>query len=127
MPYSNIIRNGLTHFFLIDSLSYYGYYHLEKVGAFNMNISIDEKAARWFTDEFQNNLVRMFPQYDGFGEKNKGFSLAFSAEAPTNIGFLKEINGIRLYVEGNDVWFFEDTETWLSYNDEINEIQISFK
>ncbi len=92
-----------------------------------MNISIDEKAARWFTDEFQNNHVRMFPQYDGFGEKNKGFSLAFSAEAPTNIGFLKEINGIRLYVEGNDVWFFEDTETWLSYNDEIKEIQISFK
>ncbi len=101
---------------------------MEKVGAFYMMISIDEKAAKWFTDEFQNNnTVRMFPQYDGFGEKNKGFSLAFSAEAPSNIGFTKEINGMSFYVEGNDIWFFEDTETCLSYNDEIKEIQISFK
>src|SRR4051812_18547833 len=116
------------HFFLIDRFqSYYGYYHLEKVGVFNMIISIDEKAANWFTNEFQINTVRMFPQYDGFGEKNKGFSLAFSAEAPSNIGFTKEINGICFYVEGNDVWFFEDTETCLSYNEEVKEIQIAFK
>jgi uncharacterized protein YneR len=92
-----------------------------------MLISIDEKAAKWFTNEFEINTVRMFPRYSGFGEKNKGFSLAFSAEAPSNVGFMKEINGINFYVEGNDVWFFEDTETCLSFNDEINEIQITFK
>ncbi|MEH7179610.1 HesB/YadR/YfhF family protein [Neobacillus vireti] len=92
-----------------------------------MIISIDEKAAKWLTNEFQNNSVRMYPQYDGFGVKNKGFSLAFSAEAPSNIGFTKEIKGVRLYVEGNDVWFFEDTETCLSYNEDVKEIQISFK
>ncbi|NWQ41134.1 hypothetical protein MLOOGBEN_10555 [Bacillus sp. EB106-08-02-XG196] len=92
-----------------------------------MLISIDEKAAKWFTSEFEINTVRMFPRYSGFGEKNKGFSLAFSAEAPTNVGFTKEINGINFYVEGNDVWFFEDTETCLSFNDEMNEIQITFK
>jgi uncharacterized protein YneR len=92
-----------------------------------MLISIDEKAAKWFTNEFDINTVRMYPQYDGFGEKHKGFSLAFSAEAPSNIGFIKEINGINLYVEGNDVWFFEDTETCLSFNEVANEIQINFK
>ncbi|MDF2790885.1 MAG: hypothetical protein K0S80_3986 [Neobacillus sp.] len=92
-----------------------------------MLISIDEKAVKWFTNEFEINTVRMYPQYDGFGEKHKGFSLAFSAESPSNIGFTKEINGINLYVEGNDVWFFEDTETCLSYNEEMKEIQISFK
>jgi uncharacterized protein YneR len=92
-----------------------------------MLISIDEKAANWFTNEFEINTVRMFPQYSGFGEKHKGFSLAFSGEAPSNIGFTKEINGINFYVEGNDVWFFEDTETFLSFNEEVNEIQISFK
>lgn len=40
---------------------------------------------------------------------------------------MKEINGFNFYVEGNDVWFFEDTETCLSFNDEMNEIQITFK
>lgn len=101
--------------------------HFKKVGVYYMLITIDEKAAMWFTNEFEINTVRMFPQYDGFGEKNKGFSLAFSAEAPSNIGFTKEINGINFFVEGNDVWFFEDTETSLSFNDEVNEIQITFK
>lgn len=92
-----------------------------------MKISIDERAAQWFTNEFEINTVRMYPQYSGFGDQHKGFSLAFSAEAPSNIGFIQEINGINFFIEGNDVWFFEDTETCLSYNDEINEIQISFK
>jgi uncharacterized protein YneR len=95
-----------------------------------MLLSIDESAAKWFTKEFEANKplnVRMFPQYDGFGEKHKGFSLAFSAEAPSNIGYIKEINGINFYVEGNDVWFFEDTETCLFFNDQINEIQVTFK
>lgn len=95
-----------------------------------MLISIDEKAATWFTREFEQNKpfsIRMFPQYAGFGQKHKGYSLAFSAETPANVGYTKELNGITFFVEGNDVWFFEDTETFLSANDNLEEIQISFK
>jgi uncharacterized protein YneR len=95
-----------------------------------MFISIDEKATTWFTREFEFNKpfnIRMFPQYAGFGEKHKGYSLAFSAEIPANAGFVKEVNGITFFVEGNDVWFFEDTETYLSVDDLINEIQVTFK
>lgn len=95
-----------------------------------MLISIDERAASWFNREFEINkpfTIRIYPQYAGFGEKHKGYSLGFSAEAPTNAGFTKDINGITFYVEGNDVWFFEDTETYLSVNDLIDEIHITFK
>ena len=95
-----------------------------------MFISIDEKATSWFTKEFEISKpisIRLFPQYAGFGEKNKGFSLAFSAEMPSNVGFAKEINGITFFVEGNDIWFFEDTETFLTVNDLIEEIQITYK
>ncbi|MDF2854597.1 MAG: hypothetical protein K0Q87_448 [Neobacillus sp.] len=95
-----------------------------------MLISIDEKATSWFNKEFEMNkpfTVRMFPQYAGFGEKHKGFSLAFSAETPSNAGFTKEVNGITFFVEGNDVWFFEGTQTYFSINDLSDEIQITFK
>ncbi|MDQ1147234.1 uncharacterized protein YneR [Bacillus sp. SORGH_AS 510] len=94
-----------------------------------MFISIDEKATSWFSKEFDFNKpfsIRMFPQYAGFGEKNKGYSLAFAAEKPANAGYVQELNGITFFVEGNDVWFFEDTKTFLSVDDGMNEIHITF-
>lgn len=94
-----------------------------------MLISIDEKALIWFTDEFGINrpfYIRMFPQYAGFGEKHKGYSLGFSIETPANAKYTKEINGVTFYYEENDAWFFNDIETCLSI-DKANELQISFK
>ncbi|MGZ4159280.1 MAG: HesB/YadR/YfhF family protein [Neobacillus sp.] len=95
-----------------------------------MIISIDEKASNWFKKEFDFDKafnIRMFPQYAGFGQKNKGYSLAFSAETPTNAGYTKEVNGITFFIEGNDVWFFEETETYLSADDLIDELEITYK
>jgi uncharacterized protein YneR len=94
-----------------------------------MVISIDEKALSWFTKEFELDKpfsIRMFPQYAGFGQKHQGYSLAFSAEKPSNAEFMKEINGITFFVEGNDSWFFNDTETYLSV-DQTEDLTISFK
>jgi uncharacterized protein YneR len=94
-----------------------------------MFISIDEKAFSWFTKEFELNKpfsIRLFPQYAGLGQKNKGYSLAFSAETPTNAGFTQELNGITFYVENNDAWFFDETATYLTVNP-TNELEITFK
>jgi uncharacterized protein YneR len=95
-----------------------------------MYISIDERASSWFTNEFEVNkpmTIRMFPQYAGLGEKHKGYSLAFSAETPTNAGFTTVVNGITFFVESNDTWFFEESETYLTVNDLISELQITYK
>ncbi|NHM31805.1 HesB/YadR/YfhF family protein [Neobacillus terrae] len=95
-----------------------------------MLISIDEKALVWFTDEFGINrpfYIRMFPQYAGFGEKHKGYSLAFSAEVPANACFIHEQNGITFYIEGSDTWFFEDTNTSLSYDERIKELLVKYE
>jgi uncharacterized protein YneR len=94
-----------------------------------MLISIDERAFSWFTKEFELNKpfsIRMFPQYAGFGEKHKGYSIGFSAETPTNANFKQEIDGVTFYIEENDAWYFSDTETHLSIGDK-DELQISFK
>ncbi len=96
----------------------------------NMLISIDEKAVTWFAGEFEYKRpfsVRLFPQYAGFGEKHKGYSLAFSIETPANSGFSKEVNGMNFYIEENDLWFFEDTETYLSVDDFLKELHVIYK
>lgn len=106
------------------------HYHIKKAGVIDMFISVDERAATWFSKEFDINkplTIRMYPQYAGLGEKHKGYSLAFSAESPTNAGFTKEINGITFFIEGNDIWFFEDTKTYLSFNDDLDELQIAYQ
>jgi uncharacterized protein YneR len=95
-----------------------------------MFISIDEKAATWFTREFELQKpfsIRMFPQYAGFGTKHKGYSLAFSAETPGNTGFKNELNGITFFVDVNDIWFFNDTETALTIDDFLDEILVTYK
>lgn len=94
-----------------------------------MFISIDDSAFSWFSKEFELNKpfsIRMYPQYAGFGEKHKGYSLAFSCETPSDAIFSKEINGITFFVEGNDTWFFDDTDTYLSL-DQTEELFVTFK
>jgi uncharacterized protein YneR len=94
-----------------------------------MFISIDERAASWFTREFEFTKpfsIRMFPQYAGFGIKHKGFSLAFSAEKPAYVGYTNVVNGITFFIEVNDVWFFEDTETCLTVDHHSNELVVQY-
>lgn len=95
-----------------------------------MYISIDERAISWFTREFEVNKpfnIRMFPQYAGFGNKHKGFSLAFSAETPANIGYTNDVNGITFFIDVNDIWFFEDTETCFTVDHLSDELLVKYK
>lgn len=93
-------------------------------------ISIDDKAFKWFEKEFQSAKpfsIRLYPQYAGLGEKNKGFSLAFSLEDPAICCEQQEREGITFYVESNDKWFFDETDIEIKYNDAINEIFTIYK
>lgn len=88
-------------------------------------ILIDDKAFKWFEAEFQTAKpfsIRLYPQYAGFGEKNKGYSLAFALEVPTNCCEKQERDGITFYVESNDKWFFEQTDIEIKFNDSMSEI-----
>jgi uncharacterized protein YneR len=62
------------------------------------------------------------PQYAGFGEKNKGFSLAFSLEEPTIAETKQEINGITFFIESNDSWFFEDKNVNIQFSEDKKEV-----
>lgn len=95
-----------------------------------MTIKIDQEALKWFEREFETSKpfhIRLYPQYAGFGDKNKGYSLAFSLEAPAVAAEQQEMNGITFYVESNDTWFFDDTEVEIKYSDADGEIFTNYK
>lgn len=93
-------------------------------------ISIDDKAFKWFENEFQAAKpfsIRLYPQYAGFGEKNKGYSLAFSLEDPFICCEKQERDGITFFVESNDKWFFDETQIEIKFNDDLKEIFTMYK
>ncbi|RHW34163.1 hypothetical protein D1B31_19895 [Neobacillus notoginsengisoli] len=95
-----------------------------------MFLSLDEKAIHWFSKEFEINApfsIRLFPQYAGFGQKHKGYSLAFSAETPVNASFTQEMNGLIFFIEENDRWFFEDTKTYLFFDEVLKELAVRYE
>ncbi|WLR56896.1 hypothetical protein LC048_08530 [Mesobacillus subterraneus] len=90
-----------------------------------MTIKIDQNAFKWFEQEFDTPKpfhIRLYPQYAGFGVKNKGYSLAFSLEAPAIAAEQQEIDGITFFVESNDTWFFDETDVELKLSDTSGEI-----
>lgn len=90
-----------------------------------MTIKIDQNAFKWFEQEFDTPKpfhIRLYPQYAGFGDKNKGYSLAFSLEAPSIAAEQQEIGGITFFVEANDTWFFDETDVELKLSDISGEI-----
>ncbi|KKK38492.1 hypothetical protein WQ57_07750 [Mesobacillus campisalis] len=92
-------------------------------------ITIDQNAYKWFEAEFQTQkpfFIRLYPQYAGFGEKNKGYSLAFSLENPNIAATKQEINGITFYVESNDTWFFDETDVDIKFCDNKHEVFASY-
>ncbi len=95
-----------------------------------MTIKIDQEAFKWFEREFNTPKpfhIRLYPQYAGFGDKNKGYSLAFSLEAPAIAAEQHEIDGITFYVESNDTWFFHETDVEIQYSDAAGEIFTNYK
>ncbi|MBM4762798.1 hypothetical protein [Bacillus sp. B15-48] len=88
-------------------------------------ITIENNAFKWFESEFEVPkpfFIRLYPQYAGFGEKNKGYSLAFSLEKPSLPESQQEINGITFFVESNDTWFFDDTKVSIQFCNNKKEI-----
>ncbi|WP_079509271.1 HesB/YadR/YfhF family protein [Mesobacillus jeotgali] len=95
-----------------------------------MTIKIDQDAYKWFEKEFDTPKpfhIRLYPQYAGFGDKNKGYSLAFSLEVPALAAQQQEIDGITFYVESNDTWFFNQTDVEIKYSNSAGEIFTSYK
>lgn len=75
----------------------------------------------------QSRFTCLYPQYAGFGLRNKGYSLAFALEKPAIAAQQQEIDGITFFVESNDTWFFEETDVEIKYSHAEQEIFTIYK
>ncbi len=91
-----------------------------------MKMSITKPAARWFVSELElkeNDSIRFFARYGGFGGVHKGFSLALERTEPNNpVAEVKE-EGIRFFVEESDLWYFDKMNFHIKYSRKMDEIE----
>ncbi|MBB5174812.1 HesB/YadR/YfhF family protein [Texcoconibacillus texcoconensis] len=94
-----------------------------------MKITITDEAINWFKDELDlqgNESVQFFVRYGGSPQLKTGFSLGLAVKDPENIGSETIRNGIRFYVEDDDLWYFEDHDFDIHLDEKWKEIRYHF-
>lgn len=94
-----------------------------------MNIKISEEVAAWYIEELELNqgtYLRFFVRYGGHSIQS-GFSLGITTIHPTYVGASTVINGVTFFVEAEDLWFFEDYDLVITFNEKLNEPEFSYE
>ncbi|QED47715.1 HesB/YadR/YfhF family protein [Cytobacillus dafuensis] len=89
-----------------------------------MKIHISEDAAAWFVEEMllkEGDFVRFFARYGGCSTVQKGFSLGISTDAPIDAGAETIKNGITYFIEEKDLWYFDNHDLSVEFNEIENE------
>ncbi|SHM71085.1 HesB/YadR/YfhF family protein [Gracilibacillus kekensis] len=91
-----------------------------------MKMSITKPAVKWFINELdlkEQDSIRFFARYGGFGGVHKGFSLALEKVEPNSPGAEVTEEGIRFFVEESDLWYFDNMNFHIKYSRNMEEIE----
>jgi uncharacterized protein YneR len=89
-----------------------------------MKLDISKEAAIWYKDELDidnTEEIRFFVRYGGVGGKIPGFSLGVKKDQPQAVHTSKTVEDITFYIEDSDVWYFEDSDLDIEFDDQRNE------
>ncbi|WP_067730301.1 HesB/YadR/YfhF family protein [Oceanobacillus damuensis] len=89
-----------------------------------MKLDISNKAAIWYKEELdieESEDVRFFVRYGGVGGKIPGFSLGIKKDHPQSVHTSATVEGITFYIEDSDLWYFEESDLAIEYDDVRNE------
>jgi uncharacterized protein YneR len=89
-----------------------------------MNIIIKQKAFEWYKEELdlkQGDFVRFYARYGGCSTVQKGFSLGVNKEEPISLGVKTVLEGITFFIEENDLWYFDNHDLIVDFNEQLNE------
>ena len=95
-----------------------------------MKITISDQALAWYQEEMglgDGDFVRFFARYGGSSQVQQGFSLGISTEEPVDIGTKTTKSGITFYIEEKDLWYFDEHDLSIDYNQKINEPEFHFE
>ncbi|RAK18463.1 uncharacterized protein YneR [Anoxybacillus vitaminiphilus] len=89
-----------------------------------MKIIIKPKAFKWYKEELdlkQGDFVRFFARYGGCSNVQKGFSLGINKEAPLSPGVQTVIDGITFFIEEGDMWYFDQHNLIVDFDEQWGE------
>lgn len=96
------------------------------LGGIFLNIEITDKAVEWFRQELdaqQGDNIQFFVKYGGSGDFQTGFSLGVQMKEPEEIAVISEKAGMKFYIEGKDIWYFDNQDLLVDYDEETSEIK----
>ncbi|MGD6816035.1 HesB/YadR/YfhF family protein [Metabacillus sp. 84] len=89
-----------------------------------MKIKVKDQAAKWYQEELRletGDSVRFFVRYGGASKIQKGFSLGIVKEEKEEAGVSTEAEGIKFYVNEQDLWYFDGNDLIVDFDTERNE------
>src|SRR5699024_6671879 len=94
-----------------------------------MNIHVKKDAAAWYKKEYDIDTAssRFFVRYGGCGGNVPGSCLGVHLEEPLNTHTSITVNYIIYFVTELDVWYFEDKDLHISYDEENNEPHFAYQ
>ncbi|MFC4023046.1 HesB/YadR/YfhF family protein [Oceanobacillus longus] len=89
-----------------------------------MKLDISNEAAIWYKEELDidgTEEIRFFVRYGGVGGKIPGFSLGVKKDHPQSVHTSKNVENITFYVEDADVWYFEESDLNIEFDEQRKE------
>jgi uncharacterized protein YneR len=94
-----------------------------------MEIIISNEALKWFKEDIglkSGDTLRFYTQIYGNSPVQKGYSLAFTVEEPVKIAVSAEYDGILFYIESDDLWFFDEHNLQVEYDEKEDELEYKY-
>lgn len=85
---------------------------------------MSQEALDWFKKEFDTNdeNFRFYVRYGGgMAGRIPGFSLGINVEQPEHPHTTFSKDGLSFFIEESDVWYFEDHDLLVNYDDKKDE------
>ncbi|MEF2246844.1 HesB/YadR/YfhF family protein [Paenibacillus sp. IITD108] len=90
-----------------------------------MKLIVEQQAARWYKQEMdlsEGDSLRIFVRLGGCGSVHPGLSLGIAKEEPRSPGLVANVEGIQFFLEEDNVWYVEDKDLHISFNEQYEEI-----
>ncbi|WP_219837404.1 HesB/YadR/YfhF family protein [Paenibacillus sp. R14(2021)] len=95
-----------------------------------MKLTVEQTAARWYIREMNlsdGDHLRIFVRLGGSGSVQPGFSLGVMKDVPRNPGLQEVVEGITFYMEADNLWYLEEKQLLIRFNELEDDITMDIE
>ena len=94
-----------------------------------MKLVVTDAAVNWFREEVglkEGDSVKFHGRYGGADPVQFGFSLMFTRNKPIRAVASVRKRGVLLFIEENDLWFFDGHDLHVDYDEKLEELSYTY-